>query len=166
MALIVEDGSIVAGAEAYITVSNADTYFSNRGNATWSALTTAAKEQALRKATDYMGQRYIDRWKGLIVSESQVLDWPRSGVVVRGYQVDDDTVPDAIQYACAMLAVRASAATLLADESRTIRARSIGPISVEYDPASPQAKKYPEVEKLLAPYLSGFSGVNVRLERA
>jgi hypothetical protein len=155
-----------ASAESYITVASADTYFSNRGNATWAALTTAQKEQALRKSTDYLGQRYIDRWKGLIVSESQALDWPRSGVVVRGYQVDDDTVPDAIQYACAMLAVRASAADLLADEERTVRSEKIGPIAVEYDPASPQAKKYPEVEKLLAPYLCGFGGVSVRLERA
>ena len=166
MALLTEDGSIVAGAESLCSVATADAFFSNRGNTAWAALTTAAKEQSLRKATDYMGSRYLDRWKGLIVAESQRLDWPRSGVIVRGYEISYTTVPDAVKHACAMLAVRASAGELLADEERGVRSEKIGPIAIEYDPASPQAKRYPEVEKLLEPYLAGFSGVNVRLERA
>lgn len=162
MALIVEDGSIVSGAESLCSVATADAYFSKRGNAAWALLATPAKEQSLRKATDYMG-RYS--WKGLIVAESQALDWPRTGVVVRGYEIDYTSVPDAIKAACAELAVRAAVSPLLEDEERMVRSEQVGPIAVTYEPYAPQAKKYPAVDKLLAPYLSGLSGVNVRLER-
>jgi len=38
MALIVEDGSIVTGAESYCTVAFANTYLANRGYTAWDAL--------------------------------------------------------------------------------------------------------------------------------
>lgn len=167
MALIVEDGTVVAGAESYITVANATTYFSNRGIATWAALASdTVREQALRKATDYMVQAFKGRWKGLIVEEAQALDWPRTGVFVDGYELDSDSVPEQVQRACAELALKASAADLLADQEQLIVREKIGPIETEYDKYSPQAKRYPVIDKMLGPYLSGMSGANVRLERA
>ena len=52
MSLVVEDGTGKADAESYISVADADTYHSNRGNTDWAALTTTEKEQLLRGATD------------------------------------------------------------------------------------------------------------------
>ena len=72
MALIVEDGSIVTGAESYISVADASTYHSNRGNTAWASLSTdAIREQCLRKATDFMRQAYRSRWQGYRVNEDQ-----------------------------------------------------------------------------------------------
>ena len=53
MTLVIEDGTGKSNAESYISVADADTYHSNRGNTDWAALTTAEKERLLRIATDY-----------------------------------------------------------------------------------------------------------------
>jgi len=164
MTLIVEDGSIVAGAESYISVANADTYHSNRGNTAWTG-TTAAKEAALRKSTDYMTQIYRQRWQGGRVDADQVLDWPRYRVIVDGFSVDYDAVPDAVQNACAEFALRALSADLLADQTQGVLSKTVGPLSVDYDRTSPQAKRFPAVEAMIAPYLSGFGGVNLQVLR-
>ena len=140
MTLIVEDGSIVAGAESYISVANADTYHSNRGNTSWTG-TTAAKEAALRKSTDYMMQVYRQRWQGRRVDADQVLDWPRYSVVVDGFDVDYDAVPTAVQNACAEFALRALSADLLADQTQGVLSKTVGPLSVDYDRTSPQSKR-------------------------
>ena len=64
MALITEDGTGRADAESYCSVAAADAHHAARGAAAWAALTTEAKEQALRRATDYMGQIYGPLWAG------------------------------------------------------------------------------------------------------
>jgi hypothetical protein len=69
MTLTVEDGTGKADAESYISVADADTYFTARNNATWAALSTSDKEAALRKATDYMLQAYRVRWAGMRETE-------------------------------------------------------------------------------------------------
>ena len=99
MSLIVEDGSIVTGAESYISVADASTYHTARGNAAWAALASdAVREQCLRKATDYMEQVYRSRWQGCRVGETQALSWPRYDVEVEGYAVDSDIVPTEVKW--------------------------------------------------------------------
>lgn len=165
-----------ATAESYITVADADAYFLARGVTAWAALTTAAKEAALRKSTDYMVQTYISRWSGVRVTSTQALDWPRAWVdladnitnlaYINGAYVDSTTIPVPVQRACAELALKASSADLLADQEQAIVREKIGPIETEYDRYSSQAKRYPAVERMLQPYLTGKGGANVRLERA
>ncbi len=157
MALIVEDGSGVAGAESYITLAAASTYHANRGDTSFSGLATdALREAALRKATDYMLQMYRERWKGLRVSASQALDWPRQGVeyddALMAY-VAQTVVPNEVQWACAELALSSIAGALAPDLARGVLSESIGPISVTYDPASPQYTRYRRVDALLSPFL-------------
>ncbi len=96
MSIIVEDGTGLATAESYISVADASTYFTARGNTTWDALdegeATAAREAALRLATDYMTAVYRDRWEGVRYTEGQALCWPRSGVVRDSWSVDIDEI--------------------------------------------------------------------------
>jgi len=77
MSLVVEDGTGLSTAEAYISVADADTFFAAEPRGTeWAALTTSQKEQALRAAA-----RILDlecQWIGFPVSETQALAWPRS----------------------------------------------------------------------------------------
>jgi len=168
MALIVEDGSIVTGAESYCTVAFANTYLANRGYTAWDALDdTDAKEPALRKATDYMLAMFKGRWQGTIVDEDQALDWPRYGVIVDGYDVAYDSVPLAVQKACAELAYRASTADLSPDLSQGVLSESVGPISVTYDKSSPQFTRYRAIDALLSPYLkAGGSGCSMGVIRS
>jgi hypothetical protein len=168
MSLIVEDGTIVPGAESYISVADASTYHTARGNTAWAALATdALREAALRRATDYMRQAYRSRWQGYKVNEDQALDWPRYDVEVEGYAVDSDIVPTEIKNACAELALRASAADLNPDLTQGVLSEQVGSIQVTYDKASPQFTRYRAIDAILSPYLkAGGGGCSVKLIRS
>lgn len=167
MALIVEDGTGLANSESYISVTDADTYHANRGNAAWAALITSAKEQALRQATDYMLQAYRDRWTGyrVKVSPMQALDWPRYGVEVDHFPVHFDIVPGDVADACAELALRASSGSLAPDLSQGVIRKKIGPIETEYNRGTAQYTRFRAVELRLSPYFQ-CSGSFARLQRA
>ena len=168
MALIVEDGTGLATAEAYCTVAEASTFHSNIGNVAWAALASdTIREQCLRKATQYMLQRYRPKWAGWRKTTTQSLDWPRYNVPIKDAPVlyggstsyyDDASVPQAVKDACASLALRAATATLFADESRTASSETVGPISVTYDAYSGQAVRYKEIDTMLHPYMKSGGG--------
>jgi hypothetical protein len=165
MTLTVETGTGSATAESFISVTDADTYFSNRGNATWAALTDAQKEQNLRKATDYIEAMYRARWKGYVKTATQALAWPRSFVYLEPfvvgavgsypYLVDDDIVPTEVKNACAELAYKSSQAELAPDLEQGVRSEKIDVIAVEYDTNSLPYKQYRLVDKMLGRYLNG-----------
>ena len=170
MALITEDGTGKTDAESYISVTDADTYFSNRGNAAWAALNTAAKEAALRKATDYMAARYEMAWAGLRKTSTQALDWPRYYAprrdVVGGYRClplyhSDTIVPVGVQRACAELAVRASADDLSPDVGAQVKSETVGPISVVYADGARQDTRFALVDSMLVAYLKGAGQIPV-----
>lgn len=139
MAIVIEDGSGLPDSEAYISVTDADTYFSNRGNTAWAALNTAAKEAALRLSTDYMGAVYGPRWCGERLTDTQALDWPRG----------EPGVPEAVKRANAELAVRASAGALLGDQGAQVKSETVGPISVTYADGARQDVRYAAVDAAL-----------------
>lgn len=176
MALIVEDGTVVAGAESYISVADANTYHTDRGNTAWTG-SDAVKEAALRKATEYMVQVYRLRWKGYRVSGTQALDWPRSMVerddyafttlngqtVIGGdYYYPNDDVPIEVARSCAELALKSLSTTLSPDIGRRTIREKVDVIEVEYDPNSPQYTLYRSIDGWLSPYLSGQGGSSFR----
>lgn len=161
MALIVPP---TAGADSYCSVADADAYHAARGNAAWALLGTTAKEQALIRATDYMGA-YAGSWKGTRVSSTQTLDWPRAGAVVNGYEVDWQIVPAPVANACAVLALKASAGDLAPDLGPQKQSVKVGPIETTYTQGTRQGTKYSAVDSMLAPYLGAGAG-QVRLVRA
>ena len=168
MSLICEDGSGKSDSESYISVADASNYHTARGNTAWAALATdALKEAALRKATEYMVSQYRDRWQGTRKTEAQALCWPRYDVVVEGYLVDDESVPELIKRACAELALKASSADLNPDLTQGVAREKVGQIEVEYDKASPQFTRYRAIDALLSPYLkAGGGGINMGLIRS
>ena len=165
MSIIVEDGTGLATAETYISVADADTYFSNRGVTDWASLSTAVKEQSLRKSTDDMIGRYRNRWQGVRLSETQALDWPRQGVVVDSWSVPSDEVPTEVARACAQLALKANTEVLSPDLEQGKIKEKVDVIEVEYDQYSPQKKRFTAVDNMLAPFLKPGGGVNVELLR-
>lgn len=169
MALIVEDGTGLSTAESYISAVDASAYHSLRGNTLWSTMSTNEQEQALRRATDYMGMAYSQAWQGRRVSSTQALDWPRVDVVVNGWYVDSNVIPVIVKNACAELAFKAAAGELLADQSQGVIREEVGPIKVEYDKSSPVNVRYKAIDALLSPYVTGGAGLgsaNTRLIRS
>lgn len=173
MALIVETGAGLATAESYISEVDADTYHEKRGNTAWDSVTD--KEAALRKATDYLMQNYRMSWKGVRMTATQALDWPR-GYVYREsflngasssfpYLVDDDIVPVEVENACAELALKTATAKLNPDLGKDIVSQTVGPISTTYSASSPQQKRYRAIDMMLRPYLTS-NGINVSVGRS
>lgn len=183
MALTVEDGTVVANADSYITLAAADAYHAARGITLWATMSEAEREQALRRATDYMVQAYRLRWRGSRVSATQALDWPRNWVerddyayvtqngaqVIGGFlYYPSNEVPTEVQNACAELAYRGAAGPLMVDETRaqhTVREK-VDVIEVEYRAWAPSQTSYRAVESMLAPLLaSSQSGAMRKVAR-
>lgn len=151
MALIIEDGTGVAGAEAYLSVADADAYHLARANAGWIG-DEPAKEAALRKATDYLGQVYRLRWLGRRVAADQALDWPRTGIADLG----EDEVPGEVRNATAELALLALTTDLnpaLVRGGRVTREK-VGPIETQFADGAPGRTRHPAIDGILAPLLS------------
>jgi hypothetical protein len=104
-------------ADSYIALADANTYFANRGELTWTG-TDAAKEQALRRGTTYLDNQYRSRWVGLTVTQTQSLGWPRCDGMrgyyrgytqllldINGFQIPQTVVPLQVQQAAAEAAL-------------------------------------------------------------
>ena len=133
MAFVVEDGTGIANANAYITEAFADTYHTDRLNAAWTDLTDQTfKEAAIIAASDYIDYRwdFIGRRKKNF--EQQSLKWPRIGAFVQNEnkEVLANQVPLQVQYATAeyaLLAVTQSDTTgVLAELSPPLEIDDIG----------------------------------------
>lgn len=167
--LIIEDGTGLSTADSYISASDATVYHNLRGNTLWATMSTNEQEQAIRRATDYMGMAYSQAWQGRRVSSTQALDWPRVDVVVNGWYVNATTIPSIIKSACAELAFKAAAGELLADQTQGVVSEQIGPIKVEYNKSSPALVRYKAIDAMLSAYVTGGGGLgsaNTRLLRA
>lgn len=165
MTLIVEDGTGLANAESYASVTDANTRLGNLGYTNWTTLTTTEREQALRRATEYMEQAYRGRWKGTKLLRAQALSWPRYGAEADGWDINSTTVPADVVNACIDLAFKAAAGDLNADLSRAVIREKVGPLETEYAAYGTEATRYRAIDMALSPYLAG-GGATVRLVRA
>lgn len=163
MTLVTESGAGLADAESFASVDFATAYHAARSNTAWAPATDDDKEAALRKATEYLQQTYGLRWKGERMLSTQALDWPRWGAIVDNVETGYDSVPDAVQKACASLALRALTASLAPDiERETSSERVEGAVTVTYREGAPAYVRYREIDGLLARYLrTGNSGLLV-----
>ena len=160
MALIVEDGSIVANADSYISVADATTFINNylggeydEDSAAFLGLSTTRKEQILRKACYYLNIKYRTRWKGYKRFYSQSLDWPRADVQDEDdYDVPEDTIPRRLQRAQVEICVRLAAGDeLFEDRSRggLIQSETVDVISVSYFASAPAQTLFESLENCL-----------------
>lgn len=166
MAFVPETGAGLSNSNSYASVAQADSYFADRGNTEWAALTTAAKEQALIKATDFLEATYRSSWKGYRVSSTQALSWPRVEVTADSFPIPANIVPLPVTYACAELAIRSTTSELLADQGQTVKREKVDVLEVEYQDYSDPTERYPLVNRLLIPFLlsgssTGFAQVRV-----
>lgn len=174
MAIVVEDGSGKADADAYVSAASCDIYFTNRqGSTAWndSSVTTENKEAAIRNATAYLDRRYKSLWRGMRVTLNQALAWPRQDILdYDGFAVDAASVPQSIADACCEGAVMALSEDLLPDiaSSGIISEETVAVGSVrsttKYEGGKSQIKTYRKIETLLRGLIKA-SGT-IELERS
>jgi len=105
--LVVEDGSGRLDANSYVSIADADTYHSLRGNTIWAAATDSDKVVALVRATEYLDARWT--FTGDPFKATQALVFPReSEYLDRNGDDVSESVPVAIanatlEYALAVL---------------------------------------------------------------
>lgn len=160
MSIIVEDGTGLSTAVAYVAVADADAYHTAMGNTAWTG-TDAAKEIALRRATQYLDNRYT--YRGTRLTSTQALEWPRVGYEL-GWRTEAWPVPN-LKAACCELALRALTAALQTDvKADQLIEQTIDVITQKWASKSGQMR-YPVVDSLLSRYTVGGSGA-LRIERA
>lgn len=111
-ALIVEDGTGLAAADAYADRDAVLAYWADRADSAFAdAASDAIRDAAIRRATQFIDAQWGDRFKGSREFEGQGLQWPRLGVYTpEGWDVNG--VPPQIIAATAELAKLALAAPL------------------------------------------------------
>ena len=111
MSLIIEDGSLPAGADSYVTVAEVRAFADARA-LTGVPVADDDVEPHCRLSSDYVnGIEY--KFQGLRVSADQVLTWPRSPVTVHGFEVDNDEIPQQLKDGCCQLAIDSANGTNL-----------------------------------------------------
>ena len=175
MTLIVEDGTVVAGAESYVTVLEFKSYCDKRG-ISYATMTDPQIEQAARKAFDYLLWKYRLLWKGYRKDATQVADWPRSFVYLEPFVhgavgtypflVDENTIPKEVKNAQIELMVRAGSQDLMPDLERGQLKVTVGPVSIEYDKFSDEQVRFKAVDSLLRPYLRVSDSISTKVNRA
>jgi len=155
--LVVEDGTGLATANAYISVAYADAYHLDRFNEGWAG-TTEKKESAILRATEYIDRVYL--FQGSPINGDQALLFPRVGIVTDDYvSIESDVVPDFLQRAAAEAAVGILCSgdpteSVQTSAPRTRRER-VGVIEAEFLFDSPEGSiTFPRVAEILAPYIS------------
>lgn len=159
-AFTVEDGSGLSSANSYASVATADSYHEAFGNpSTWTALSTAQKQDYLRQATRAADERYGMRWMGIRANATQALDWPRSFVVDRNdNEVADTSVPASLKsWTCraALLLAQGMDMSPQTEQSATIQSESLSSPSgasksVTYrDGGKAESPKFPALDAML-----------------
>lgn len=165
MALIVETGSIVPGAQSYASVQDADTYHEQFGNSTWAG-SAEVKEAALRRATRFIDSFYRYGFQGTKMQPTQPLEWPRFNVrdPSSGWFLDPSPLPVALVQATCEAALRelVSPGALQPDLERggAVQSKSVaaGPVSTTtvYATGASGRTVYTVLDEMLSALLTGM----------
>jgi len=168
MTITVEDGTGLAAAVSYISVADADAYFTAHDDPTaWSGLTTALKESALRYATTSLDGLYS--WVGVVATSTQNLGWPRTGVWdEEGRKISGSIVPTRIEVAVCELALLHRTEALNSNYSRgnSIRSERVGPIETVFESGAQPDSAIPILRRIIMGLGKARYGITGDLERA
>lgn len=163
MALVIEDGSVVAGAESYASAAEFATYAANYGKVI--PVEEAAQEVLLRRSALQMEAM---SWKGSVVHIDQPLKWPRADVCRNGFTLNYDRIPQQIKAGQMALAAEIHADDLVDPDTKlgAIVSETVGPLSTTYASAKASASKPAAVRQSYAQF-AGFveSSSQIRLSR-
>lgn len=126
MAIVVETGAIVAGANSYVTEAELTTWATARGI----TIADADREKWLILAMDYLETL---SYKGYIVEEGQPLQFPRRYLKIDGYYIEQDEIPEELKNVQLHLASQISqGVNPISDVGRNVKRRKVGDLEIEY----------------------------------
>lgn len=127
MALVVEDGSIVAGANSYVTADEYRTWANARGI---DVEASQFLERSILRAMDYFEQLHFI---GNKANENQPLQWPRTEALIDGYYADATEIPVQVKTALyEAIKVEIDGLSQLNTEDRRTIKEKIGDIEIQY----------------------------------
>jgi len=134
MSLIIEDGSVVPGAESYATAAELQDYAEKFGRTIPGD--EDQQESLLRRAALEMERM---PWVGRIVSSTQDLAWPRYDVYVNCFLLPSNAIPSKLKAGQMALAteIHADDVTDPAGKVGPATRKKVGPLEFEY--AAPSA---------------------------
>lgn len=170
MPLIIEDGSIVLGANSFVTVLECRAFADARGL----ELPTEDSdvEVLLIKSMDFIFS-LESRFQGVREDFDQELPFPREDVFLFGADVSG-LIPKILKNAQCRIAFDASESDLLATGSgQTIKKEGVGPLQVEYETGGTHGTTNPQVSltaamSILDPLFESSSsggGINICVDR-
>lgn len=162
--LIIEDGSIVPGADSFATVAELVTYAANFGKTIPS--TEAARESILRRAALEMQAM---AWYGTLVSMDQALSWPRYDVYRGEWLLPSNAIPAQIKAGQMALAAEIHADDLAPPEQKkgaVTKNRVEGAVEQQYAAAPPSVTRPAATRQSYAQFAGFMASQNqIRLVR-
>lgn len=157
MALIIEDGSIVANANSYVTDLEFTEYAALRGFTLPS--TAAEREYLLINAIDYLESK--DYMGTRSTPADQVLSFPRYDVYANDYLIPSDSIPQGLKNAQMEAAIAYQTQQLLVNESvNDIQSEELDVLKVSYFEGGKKTRvRVSRVNAYLSPYLSPAMGL-------
>ena len=126
--IIVEDGSIVANANSYVTTAEFTQYCADR-NITISG-TYGDESELLILSMDYFEQQ---PFRGIKFIETQPLQFPRSDLFIDGYLTNSSQIPELVKDAQITIAISIMAGNdPLSTVDRAVKREKVDVIEVEY----------------------------------
>ncbi len=165
--LIVEDGSIVPGADSYLSLTDARALAERYGFEL--PADDIAAETALRNGANYITLQE-PQLCGSRVSALQTLSFPRSGVSLYGFQVLSYTIPDQVKQAQVAAAAEFGKGTDVraSTDGRSVSMERVeGAVTVQYFDNGNNGSRVEITAALdaLRPLMCGGNGVSFRLLR-
>jgi len=164
--LTVEDGSVVTGANTYVSLADATLFCSNLGLTAWAAEATEDQKAAILRGMAFIeSQSYV----GVKEDQDNPLKWPRSGAYDEdGYAIDTDSIPTNIVDGLCRAAYEEliDSGSLLPNAEGGIKREKIDVIDTEFfqNPGGSATTVFQSVLAYLKPFLSG-SGSFANVER-
>lgn len=166
MALIIENGTQVLNAEAYVAAADVTGYATKRG-LSLSSVADASVEALIVRAMDFL-ESLESRFQGSRVSSTQVLSWPRLNVQLNGFDFSSSAVPQILKNALCQLAINADTLDLMpTTDGREVIKEKVDVIETTYaesNSSSPQPA-LTAFFNLLAPLLASGGVFTLDMER-
>lgn len=166
---IVEDGTIVANSNAYVSVEEVDQYAENMRLTDWNTYSTTQKQSAIIEASQTIDLSFD--FSGQTVDDDQSMDFPRDSCydIKRKRFLDSDEIPTFLKQAVSELAILRSgknSTLLLSENSEVLKSEAVGSLKIERfsgSSGSDQQADFLKVKKILNRILSNNrNGILIR----
>lgn len=149
--IVVEDGSVVSGANSYVNEATLTAFATARG------YTLVDDEEVLLiQAMDYIESL---SYKGVKRTSTQPLQWPRVDVYIDGYYLNSDTIPQQLKDGLCQTAIAIDQGYgPQVDVPRTTTMERVGDLEVQYAPGGPTRTINVKIKSALWKLLEGGGG--------